>query len=152
MAGSVGSTSSTVVEAEPVSEGEAADLVALFAARIPVSDEVLGCLAAKLAIDPGATALLKSTEGAGPLPGPVLDLAAECMAEGRALPAFVEGVERAAGGLSSEERACVFRGWVELDPAVVEAAQVEALGGEAEGDLAAAVGEMVRACGVETGK
>lgn len=136
----------------PVSESEAQDLVAWFASEIPVPDETLACVTAKLAEAPEAAAELRDVEPGGSVPDGVLDLAAACMAETRALPAFVEGVERAAEGLTDDQRACVFRGWVELDPAAVEAAQVEALGGDADEALAGEVGEMVRACGVETGR
>lgn len=136
---------------DPVTPGEAEDLVAVFAGRLPVPDDAHGCIAERLAGEPGLAAGLREAGVDGELPDGVLSAAASCMEATGALPAFVESLESSTGGLSDEQRACVIEGYLTAGPDAVDAARVEALGGEADEELTGVLGEMVRDCGVSGG-
>ena len=68
------------------------------------------------------------------------------------MPAFLDGVDaQVDGGLTSEERACLARGYQALGPQVVDAAVADALGGSKGVKAAARIEAMVRGCGVRIG-
>jgi hypothetical protein len=63
----------------------------------------------------------------------------------------VETLERDSGGLSEEQRNCVFFGFLDLDPEVLDAVRAEASGGASDEELTKKLGLMVRGCGVRVG-
>lgn len=81
-----------------------------------------------------------------------MDVAATCMRELHALPAFLDGLEQSvAGGLSDGQRRCVEKGYLALDPEVLEAAAADALGASKGTERAVEIKSMLQDCGVKVG-
>lgn len=133
-----------------VAVGRALKALGLVEDRVAVPDEAVGCVTAKLAADGALVAQLEGLGADAEVPPGVMDLAAVCMVELRAIPAFVDGLEaQLPGGLSDGQRRCVAEGFAGLDPAVLDAAIAESLGASEQVDEAAEIAKMVEGCGVD---
>jgi hypothetical protein len=118
--------------------------------QVPIPADVRPCLEARVARDPAALADVAATDVGQSAPSSVMDLAAACMREQRALPAFVRGLEAQLGhALGPEQRACIDSAYLVLDPEVLAAAEADALGASDDAQQVVQLRNMVAKCGVE---
>lgn len=125
-------------------------LIRLRKLDVPVPDDVRRCLESKVADDAQALTDLGAGGRAGPVPDSVMNLAAVCMREQRALPAFVRALEAQLGrDLSAEQRECISAAYLAVPAEAMSAVEAEALGSSEDGASRTQIGDLVATCGVD---